>query len=122
MPGPSSTVCWDGWERHTGKKLGRPAKLHRHGRGDPVKHLVTHGCAICGEPTQDAICGNRLLFEADVSRLPREQAPTVSWRCSTHQRYQLRQARAVRASDLGDLMYTLTCGHEVQGVFRGHGV
>jgi hypothetical protein len=87
-----------------------------------VKHLITHGCAICGEPTQDALCGNRLLVGSDVSRLPTEQAPAVFWRCRIHQRYQLRQASAVRASDLGDLIYTLTCGHEVLGVFRGHQV
>ena len=79
-------------------------------------------CAICGAPTRDALCGNRLLFGAEVSRLPTEQAPPISWRCRAHQRYQMRQASAVRASDLGDLIYTLTCGHEVVGVFRGHWV
>jgi hypothetical protein len=80
----------------------------------------THPCTICEEPTQDALCGNRLLFRTDVSRLPTEQAPAVFWRCRIHQRYQMHQARAVRSSDLGDLIYTLTCGHEVLGVFRGH--
>jgi hypothetical protein len=39
-----------------------------------------------------------------------------------HQPYQMRLASAVRASDLGDLIYTLTCGHEVVGVFRGRWV
>jgi hypothetical protein len=34
----------------------------------------------------------------------------------------MRQAAAVRASDLGDLIYTLTCGHEVVGVFHGQWV
>ena len=87
-----------------------------------MNHLVTHGCAICGEPTPNAICGNRLLFDADVSRLPTEQAPAVSWRCWTHQGFQMHQAAAVRTNDLGDLIYTLTCGHEVQGVFRGYWV
>ena len=87
-----------------------------------MKHLITHSCAICGEATQDALCGNRLLVGSDASRLPTEQAPAVSWRCRSHQRYQMRQASAVRASDLDDLIYTLTCGHEVLGVFRGHWV
>ena len=82
----------------------------------------SHSCTICGAPTQDALCGNRLLFRSDVARLPTEQTPALSWRCGSHQRYQMRQAAAVRASDLGDLMYTLTCGHEVVGVFRGQWV
>jgi hypothetical protein len=76
-------------------------------------------CAICGEPTRDTLCGNRLLLRSDVSRLPTEHAPVLSWRCQTHQRYQMRRASAVRASDLGDVIYMLTCGHEVYWVFRG---
>jgi hypothetical protein len=84
-----------------------------------VKNVGAHSCTICGAPATDALCGNRLLFRSDVARLPTEQVPPVFWRCGTHQRYQLHQATAVRASDLGDLVYTLTCGHEVIGVFRG---
>ena len=87
-----------------------------------MSHLSSHRCTICGAPTQEALCGNRLLFRFDVSRLPTEQVPAVSWRCGSHQRYQMRRASAVRASDLGDLIYTLTCGHEVVGIFRGNWV
>jgi len=49
-----------------------------------------------------------LLLTSDVTRLPPEQAPALSWRWQTHQRYQMRQASAVRTSALGDLIYTLT--------------
>ena len=87
-----------------------------------MRNSGSHHCTICGATTQDALCGNRLLFRSDVSRLPTEQAPAVFWRCGTHQRYQMRQSSAVRSSDLGDLIYTLTCGHEVLGVFRGRRV
>lgn len=86
--------------------------------------MTTHGshsCTICGISTQDALCGNRLLFRADVHRLPVEDTPAVFWRCGMHQHYQMRQASAVRASDLGDLIQTLTCGHEVFWVCRGYG-
>jgi hypothetical protein len=31
----------------------------------------------------------------------------------------MREASAVQASELGDVIYTLTCGHEVHWVFRG---
>jgi len=78
-----------------------------------------HPCAICGVPTQDAVCGNRLLFHRDVQRLPTEQAPEVSWRCQDHQHYQMHIASAVWASELGDLIYTLACGHDVSWVGRG---
>ena len=78
-----------------------------------------HSCAICGVPTQDALCGNRLLFLADVHRLPAESAPAIFWRCATHQRYQMRQASGVQVSEQGDLLYTLTCGHQVWWVCRG---
>ena len=79
----------------------------------------TPHCTICGAPAQHALCGNRVLFRSDVARLPTDHAPAVFWRCAAHRRYQLRQASAVRASALGDLVSTLTCGHEVVGVFRG---
>ena len=78
-----------------------------------------HPCAICGVPTQAAVCGNRLLFHRDVQGLPTEQAPGYHWRCQDHQHYQMHTASAVRASELGDLIYTLTCGHEVSWVGRG---
>lgn len=78
-----------------------------------------HDCALCGVFTQYALCGNLLLDHRDVQRLPAECAPVVSWRCQDHQHYTMRAASAVRASELGDLIYTLTCGHEVQWVFRG---
>lgn len=76
-------------------------------------------CARCGAPTWEGICGNRLLLRSDVSRLPTEQAPPLSWRCASHQGYQMREASAVQASELGDVIYTLTCGHTVHWVFRG---
>jgi hypothetical protein len=76
-------------------------------------------CARCGAPTWEGICGNRLLLRPDVSRLPLDQAPLFSWRCASHQGYQMRDASAVQASELGDVIYTLTCGHEVHWVFRG---
>jgi hypothetical protein len=31
----------------------------------------------------------------------------------------MREASAVHANEHGDLIYSLTCGHEVQWVFRG---
>lgn len=78
-----------------------------------------HACTICGASTQDALCGNRLLFRKDVHRLPAEEAPPVCWRCGSHQCYQMRQARGARASPQGDVFLTLTCGHEVCWVCRG---
>ena len=83
-------------------------------------HLFgTHPCTICGVPTQDALVGNRLLFRADVQRLPAEDAPTIFWRCRSHQCYEMRQASGVHVSAQGDLIYTLTCGHEVCWLYRG---
>jgi hypothetical protein len=76
-------------------------------------------CAICGAPTQDALVGNRLLLGSDVHHLPTEDAPTIFWRCRTHQRYEMRRALGVQVSAQGDLLFTLTCGHEVRWVFRG---
>ena len=81
----------------------------------------SHQCTICGAPTPDALCGNRLLFRKDVHRLPAEHAPTVFWRCGSHQRYQMRQATEVQVSEQGDLIYRLTCGHAVCWVCRGQG-
>ena len=54
-----------------------------------------------------------------MERLPTEQTSTVSWRCERHQSCQMREASAVHANELGDLMYVLTCGHEVQWIVRG---
>jgi hypothetical protein len=34
----------------------------------------------------------------------------------------MRQAAAVQASEQGELLFSLACGQECQGVFRGHGV
>jgi hypothetical protein len=76
-------------------------------------------CSVCRGSTKHAIVGNRLLWLADVYRLPREGMPSLEWRCEGHQRYKLRQSSAVRATELGDLVFTLTCGHQVHGVFRG---
>jgi hypothetical protein len=88
-------------------------------RGSSVNTDGTPHCTICGTPAQHAVCGNRLLFHTDVARLPTDHAPTVFWRCEAHRRYQLRHASAVQANPLGDLIYSLTCGHEVVSVFRG---
>jgi hypothetical protein len=76
-------------------------------------------CALCLEPAEHAIVGNRLLWGVDVRRLPTEGVPSISWRCIQHQRYKMRPASVVWASELGDLFFLLTCGHQVQGVFRG---
>ena len=78
-----------------------------------------HHCTVCGDPTRNALCGNRLLLRTDVHRLPAEDAPTVIWRCRTHQRYQMRQATVAQVSAHGDVVLTLTCGHQVCWVFRG---
>jgi hypothetical protein len=78
-----------------------------------------HPCAVCGAPTDDALCGNRVLWRLDVSRLPADFAPSVSWRCRQHQPYHLRAATTVYTNGLGDLVFRLACGHEVQWLFRG---
>lgn len=52
----------------------------------------------------------------DIMRLPRDHPPVCSWRCATHRRHKLREASIVWASEL---CFTLVCGHQVQGVFRG---
>ena len=115
----------DLWEAHerrqgfAGKHLNRSAKPQRQGRGSLVRTRGSHSCTMCGVPTQEALCGNRLLLRADVHRLPPEDAPPVYWRCATHQRYEMRQASGVHVSERGDLLYRLTCGHEVCHVFRG---
>ena len=92
--------------------LGRVQTQH-------VSERNEHRCVRCGAPTWEGICGNRLLLRPDVSRLPHDQAPLFSWRCANHQGYQMREASAVQASELGDVIYTLTCGHKVHWVFRG---
>jgi hypothetical protein len=94
-----------------GTYLGRVRTQH-------VSERNEQRCARCGAPTWEGICGNRLLLRY-VSRLPTEQAPPLSWRCANHQGYQMREASAGRASELGDVIHTLTCGHEVHWVFRG---
>jgi hypothetical protein len=76
-------------------------------------------CALCHESTQHAIAGNRLLSRWDVARLPADHPPVFSWRCAAHRRYKMREASAVWATELGDLCFTLVCGHHVQWVFRG---
>lgn len=83
-----------------------------------MNHPSTHYCTICGAPTQDVLCGNRLLFRADVHRLPAEGPPALLWRCGTHQHYLLRTATAVNVTDEGDVLFTLTCGHAICWVFR----
>jgi hypothetical protein len=52
-------------------------------------------------------------------RLSADPPPVCSWRCATHRRYTMREASAVWANELGDLYFTLVCGHQVQWVFRG---
>jgi len=76
-------------------------------------------CVLCREPTQHAVCGNRLLSRWEIMRLPAEEPPASSWRCAAHRPYKLRAANAVWASVLGDLCFRLVCGHVVQCVFRG---
>lgn len=78
-----------------------------------------HPCAICQESTQQALVGNCLLSRWDVQRLPAEAAPPVSWRCHHHRRCKLRPASTMWANEHGDLCCMLTCGHQVQWVFRG---
>jgi hypothetical protein len=76
-------------------------------------------CALCHESTQHAITGNRPLSRRDVMRLPADHPPMFSWRCAAHRRSKMLEASAVWASELGDLCFTLVCGHQVQWVFRG---
>ncbi len=78
-------------------------------------------CAICRAPTQEALCGNRLLSRWEVRALPPDLAQALSWRCERHQRAVQRPATAVRASEQGDLVFLLQCRHEVRWVSRGSG-
>jgi hypothetical protein len=98
--------------------MARGASLGR-AQTQRVSERTEQRCARCGAPTWEGIGGNRLLLRPDVSRLPTDQTPLFSWRCANHQGYQMREASAVQASELGDVIYTLTCGHEVHWVFRG---
>lgn len=75
-------------------------------------------CALCQESTQHAVAGNRLLSRWDVMRLPADHPPAFSWRCAAHRHYKLRAATAIWANEHGDLCFRLTCGHQVQCVFR----
>lgn len=84
-----------------------------------MSDLRWHQCVRCQRLTQQAICGNRLLSHIDMRRLPVEQVPVLSWRCERHQGYQMHEAAAVHANELGDLVYSLACGHEVQYLARG---
>lgn len=84
-----------------------------------MSYLRWQPCDLCQHLTQQAICGNRLLSHVDVRRLPAQQIPMISWRCERHQSYQMREASAVHANALGDLIYSLACGHEVQSIVRG---
>lgn len=84
-----------------------------------MSYLRGQPCALCQHRTQQAICGNRLLSHVDVRRLSVQQVPMISWRCERHQGYQMREASAVHANALGDLIYSLACGHEVQSIVRG---
>ena len=77
-----------------------------------------HDCSICRTPTQEAICGNRLLSRWEVQRLPTEHVPPIFWRCEHHQLYTLRHVSSVRPTLQGDLMFTLACSHEILWVFR----
>ena len=43
----------------------------------------------------------------------------ISWRCERHQGYQMHEVSAICANELGDLIYSLACGHEVQHIVRG---
>jgi hypothetical protein len=85
----------------------------------PVYLRRWHDCILCGARTQSAIYGNRLLSWRDMERLPTDQAPTISWRCERHQPSQVREVSAVHASELGDVLYVLACGHEIQWIVRG---
>ena len=78
-----------------------------------------HYCTICGAYTQDVLCGNRLLVHARAYELPSEHRPALLWRCGNHQHYALRTASAVHATEAGDVLFTLTCHHELCWVCRG---
>ena len=84
-----------------------------------MSHSSPHYCTICGAYTQDVLCGNRLLARAHVQQLPAEHSPTLLWRCGNHQHYTLRTASAVHATEEGDVLFSLTCRHEICWVFRG---
>ncbi len=84
-----------------------------------MSHSSTHYCTICGTFTQDVLCGNRLLVRATVHQLPAEPPPALLWRCGNHQQYTIRTASAVRVTEEGDVLFTLTCSHEIRWVFRG---
>lgn len=86
-----------------------------------MSHASTHYCTICGAYTQDVLCGNRLLVRVRVPHLPAEHSPFLIWRCGNHQHYMLRTASAVRVTEAGDVLFTLTCSHELCWVFRGKG-
>ena len=76
-------------------------------------------CAICQAPAQDTLSGNRLLLRWEARQLPPDQAETLSWRCERHQYFRMRPASTVHANGLGDLIFTLVCGHKTHWVFRG---
>lgn len=42
----------------------------------------------------------------------------ISWGCERHQGYQMHEASAVLANELGDLIYSLACGHELHRIVR----
>jgi hypothetical protein len=84
-----------------------------------MSHSNTHSCTICGAYTQDMLCGNRLLVHAHVHQPPAEHSPTLLWRCGDHQHYTLRTAEAVRATEAGDVLFILTCRHEICWICRG---
>lgn len=83
-----------------------------------MSHPGTHHCTICGVYTQDVLCGNRLLVHAHVQQMPAEHPPALLWRCGDHQQYTLRTASAVQATEAGDVLFTLTCRHEIYWVCR----
>ena len=84
-----------------------------------MQSFGAHHCTICGAFTQDVLCGNRLLARTHVQQLPAEPPPTLLWRCGNHQHDTLRTASAVRVTEAGDVLFTLTCGHEIWWVSRG---
>lgn len=84
-----------------------------------MSHSNTHYCTICGVYTQDVLCGNRLLVRAHAHQLPTDHPPDLLWRCGNHQHYMLRTASAARATEAGDVLFTLTCSHEICWMCRG---
>ena len=84
-----------------------------------MNNFGAHHCTICGVSTQDVLCGNRLLVRAHVQQLPADHPPTLLWRCGNHQHYTLRTALAVQATEAGDVVFTLTCHHEICWMYRG---